>query len=238
MAWLCYDAPSADPTNLGEVLSPEHARAGAGRLAAELDGNHAVRAAGGSSAPVIGLVAHSYGTTTAANALAQTRTTLDSFTMIGSAGIDTGTVPALGALHVSLKDGRPAIYTTNARVDVLAPSGAALSGRANPNPANASMAGSTIRGAQSFSSDGTDDLKPVLGHDPLGKDHDFTPLDVLAITPPEGHGYFDSRTEALFNMAATSMGRPDLVAGGLSPTDHQPSLASTHLPAVRLAPHP
>ncbi|WP_192807302.1 alpha/beta hydrolase [Leifsonia xyli] len=62
VSWLCYDTPVADLANLGQVLGPAHARAGARRLAAELDGNHAVRTATAPATPTIGVVAHSYGT--------------------------------------------------------------------------------------------------------------------------------------------------------------------------------
>jgi hypothetical protein len=40
----------------------------------------------------------------------------------------------------------------------------------------------------------------------------------VGATPPAGHGYFDPDTESLYNMAATSLGRPDLVVGVLAPS--------------------
>ncbi|AGW40452.1 hypothetical protein O159_02100 [Leifsonia xyli subsp. cynodontis DSM 46306] len=236
VSWLGYDTPTADLSNLGQVLGPAHARAGSLRLAAELDGNHAVRTASGPAAPTIGVVAHSYGTTTAVNALTEVRIPVSSITLIGSAGIDVGTAPDLTRLKVAAVDGRPAVYTTNARYDILAPTGAALAIRPNPNPGTASAAGSVITGAQSFSSDGSGDLKPVRGHNPLGKD--LAPLspNPLNAVPPAGHGYFDKGTEALRNMAATSTGRTDKVVGGLTPTENQFTLGSRYIPPLDLQP--
>jgi hypothetical protein len=72
-----------------------------------LDGTHATRAG---DLPYVGVVAHSYGTTMAANALTHTTYPVDSFTMLGSAGIDTDTVHSLTDLHVKNSGGAPAIY--------------------------------------------------------------------------------------------------------------------------------
>ncbi|WP_431247840.1 alpha/beta hydrolase [Leifsonia xyli] len=104
---------------------------GAWQFAAELDGTHATRAG---KLPYVGVVAHSYGTTTTANALTHTKYPVDSYTMLGSAGIDTTTVHAFTDLHVKTTDGAAAIYTTAAQLDFLAPFGSAMGGRAEPNP--------------------------------------------------------------------------------------------------------
>jgi len=219
IGWLGYDTP-----DLVTVNNPALAQDGAWRFATELDGTHAARAG---NLPHVSVIAHSYGTTMAANALTHTKYPVDSFTMLGSAGIDINTVHALTDLHVKKVDGVQAIYTTSAAADQLAPFGAAIGGRAEPNPEVAfSPIGTVtsapvIRGAQSFSSEGAtlpngDQLKQTKGHSPLGEKHDgFNLLNGYA---PEGHGYLDPGTEALRNAAYTSVGRPDKVVGGLRST--------------------
>lgn len=219
IGWLGYDTP-----DLVTVNNPALAQDGAWRFATELDGTHAARAG---NLPSVAVLAHSYGTTMAANALTHTKYPVDSFTMLGSAGIDTDTVTSLADLHVKKTDVLPSIYTTAASQDHLAPFGSTVGGRAEPNPEVAfSPAGTlapaaVIRGAQSFSSEGTtlpngDRLKQTRGHSALGENHDgFNFLNGYA---PEGHGYLDPKTEALYNAALTTTGHPGEVVGGLRPT--------------------
>jgi hypothetical protein len=233
MGWLGYDTP--DPVS---VNTPALAQDGAWRFANELDGTHAVRAG---NLPYVGVVAHSYGTTMSADALTHTKYAVDSFTMLGSAGIDTDTVRSLSDLQVKQAGGVPAVYTTAAAADQLAPFGAVLGGRAEPNPeaawspgaiaglstltglslvAGATHLPQTMGGAQSFSSEGATSpdgevLKPTRGHSSLGKNVGPNPLNGIA---PEGYGYLDEGTEALYNAALTTMGLPGRVVGGLRPT--------------------
>lgn len=219
IGWLGYDTP-----DLVTVNNPALAQDGAWRFATELDGTHASRAG---NLPSVAVLAHSYGTTMAANALTHTKYPVDSFTMLGSAGIDTDTVTSLADLHVKKTGGLPSIYTTAATQDHLAPFGSTVGGRAEPNPEVAfSPAGivapaTVIRGAQSFSSEGAtlptgDQLKQTKGHSALGESHDgFNFLNGIA---PEGHGYLDPETEALYNAALTTTGHPGEVVGGLRPT--------------------
>lgn len=219
VGWLGYDTP-----DLVTVSDPALAQDGAWRFANELDGTHATRAG---KLPQVSVVAHSYGTTMAANALTHTKYPVDSFTMLGSAGIDISTVHALTDLHVKKADGAPAIYTTAAKLDYLAPFGSTVGGRAEPNPEVAfSPAGIVapalvIRGAQSFSSEGAvlpngEVLKQTKGHSALGEDHDG--FNFLNGTAPEGYGYLDERTEALYNAALTTTGQPEKVVGGVKST--------------------
>ena len=73
----------------------------------------------------------------AADALTHTKYEVNSFTMVGSAGLDTQLVHSLTDLHVKTGtgvNGSPAIYTTAAQLDQLAPFGAATGFRAEPNP--------------------------------------------------------------------------------------------------------
>ncbi|MGH1549024.1 alpha/beta hydrolase [Leifsonia poae] len=236
VGWLGYDAP-----DLLSVNVPAAAQNGSWRFANELDGTHATRAANPQAPfPYVSVIAHSYGTTMAADALVHTKYPIDSITLLGSAGIDTQVVKALSDLHVKPVDGVLPIYTTAAQLDYLAPFGAAASGRAEPNPeavwspgAVAAVSASTalspaagvlrlpktMGGAQSFSSEGTtlptgDVLEPTQGHSTIGENVGPNFLNGIA---PEGHGYLDRKTEALYNAALTTTGLPEKVAGGLKP---------------------
>ncbi|MEV8212353.1 alpha/beta hydrolase [Leifsonia sp. NPDC077715] len=230
VAWLGYDTP-----DLGSVNTPALAQDGAWRFANELDGTHATRAAQSRAPlPYVSVIAHSYGTTMAADALVHTKYPIDSFTMLGSAGIDTTVVRSLSDLHVKTDGGIPAIYTTIARQDFTAPFGSVLGGRAQPNPEavwspGASIAGAvlpaaglshTLRGmggAQSFSAEGAtllgEVLKPTQGHSAIGANIDGR--NPLNGTAPAGYGYLDPYTESLRNTAYTTTGLPGKVVGGL-----------------------
>lgn len=212
------------------VLDGRGASTGANRLASELDANHATRDASG-PVPPITVVAHSYGTTTAADTLTRTRHTIDSFVLVGSAGIDTTYVTNLADLNVTDSDGKPGVYTTTAADDLLAPIGVDLSGRAQPNPEGANINGMSIAGAQSFSSDGGNGpgLKPVKGHNPLGEG--TTTTEPFNASPPQGNGYFDRGTQSLLNIAAITLGWPEHVDGILASTD---DAARSHQDAQRL----
>ncbi|MBP6686133.1 MAG: hypothetical protein KA158_12000, partial [Leucobacter sp.] len=174
IAWLGYDAPDTLPS-LG-VLGSGAAITGAGRLASELDGLAASRIAGRGGLPSISVVAHSYGTTVASIALTLTKHAVDSFVMLGSAGIDVDAVPRLDSLNVKLtQDGRRAIYATNASSDRIAPTGAGLAERGVPTAEATALLGLGARspvygGAIVFSSDGDPErgLKKTDGHAAIG----------------------------------------------------------------------
>ncbi|MDR6613289.1 alpha/beta hydrolase [Leifsonia sp. 1010] len=227
VAWLGYDTP-----DLVTVNNPAAAQNGSWRFAAELDGTYAARTA---KPAYVSVVAHSYGTTMAADALTRTKHPVDSFTMLGSAGIDTQVVTSLSDLHVKQASGSAAIYTTAAELDYLAPFGSTVGGRAEPNPeaafspaaaaANAIliMPPKVMGGAQSFSSEGAvlpggDVLEPTKGHSALGGTPDENDPNLMNGTAPVGHGYLDLKTESLHNAAYTTIGLPGEVVGGLRPT--------------------
>jgi hypothetical protein len=165
-----------------------------------------------------------------ADALTRTKHPVDSFTMLGSAGIDTQVVGTLSDLRVKKADGSAAIYTTAAELDWVAPLGSSLGGRAEPNPEAARSVGSlggdainplfvpmVMGGAQSFSSkgaklpDGTE-LEQTQGHSALGVE------DPGLGEAPAGRGYLDPGTESLRNTGYTSIGWAKEVVGGLRPT--------------------
>lgn len=208
IACLEYDNPDLVGVNFSDA-----ANAGASRFAAELDGNAAARAVFGPGPAPITVTAHSYGTTMAAYALTLTKNPIDAFVMVGSAGIDTTLVPSLSAVHAGH------IYTTAASGDQLAPFGAGVSGRSEPNPDVAGSLNPAIGGATSFSSDGDGkDLLPVDGHNPLGNTGSSKPGGFINAEPSKDHGYFDPKTQSLYNIAATTSGQPQKVDGGLTDT--------------------
>ena len=245
IAFLSYDTPDlADSIDVwgglkagsGGVLAPDLARQGAVRLAAELDGNWAARnqplgvSPGFVSpeSPRISVVAHSYGTTTAANALMLVRYEVDSFTMLGSAGLDTGRVPSLEALAVAEPFGQPQqIYVNSADGDRLAALGMKYGGRGNPNPHFRVDGLVNYEGAGYFHSDGYiapdgEVFQPTDGHSVIGEKPGvfmYVPkqtLHLLGFEASIGRGYWDADTEALRNMAATSLGLPNQVLEGVS----------------------
>lgn len=126
IGWLGYDTPNApqdwDHFGSTEVLSSPHANDGGQRLAESMNGLHAANEHRGEPAPYISIVAHSYGTTTAAVALTQTNFTVDSATFFGSAGIDedVATSAADFNLETDPNTGRPALYATTAIEDSVA----------------------------------------------------------------------------------------------------------------------
>ncbi len=93
VAWIGYDAPEMPPSV--EVLSSESARDGAPNLVSFLEGISSTRR--WDPGDNLSVVAHSYGTTLASLALAQTP--VEDFVMLGSAGIDSS-IPDASYLQV------------------------------------------------------------------------------------------------------------------------------------------
>ena len=236
ISFLSYDTPNlGDSLGANGVLSPDLARAGAERLAAELDGtwatrNHGLGVTAGYIAPEsprISVIAHSYGTTTAANALTLTAHAVDSFSMAGSAGLDPGTVSSLDALHV--KDSAPgqkAIFASHAAADKLAPIGLVLGGRANPNIALEYAHAQNLEGGYYYYSDGvtTADgqyFAPTNGHSVIGEEApgfwDFGAKlkQEAGFEAGDGQGYWDRGTQSLRNLAASSLGLKEEIVGGV-----------------------
>ena len=216
VAWLGYDTPNSPETGDFGVLSVSAARAGAPRFAAELDGVHAARSVGEGEIPTVNVLAHSYGTTTATIALTliNEEHPVDSLTMLGSAGLDTEKVPTLDVVRVKeFMAGRLAIFTTHASGDQLAPFGAGLSGRGQPNP-NARdpfhlfLRSPVYEGGFSFSSEGdtTQNLRGTDGHSTIGEG-DMRGL--IGMSASEGHGYLDVQTQSLATVAQITTGRID-----------------------------
>ncbi|MFC5337197.1 alpha/beta hydrolase [Leucobacter denitrificans] len=213
IAWLGYDTPDSPFEGDLGVLSSEDAAIGAKRFAAELDGLHVARSTSGNGMPTVNVLAHSYGTTLASIALTEVKYTVSTFTMLGSAGLDTEIVPSYEVLNVAdAEPGKKAIYTTHASGDHLAPLGAGFAGRGQPNP-DASAIGlenlsPVYGGAFSFSSEG-DPSRGLLkadGHSTIGEGSRPGPI---GMTASEGHGYMDRRTQTLDTVAHITTGMID-----------------------------
>ncbi len=214
VSWLGYDTPGMPTEGDFSVLGSGKALAGAERLAAEIDGFGAARERGPLGAPVVNVLAHSYGTTVASIALTMLKNPVDAFVMFGSAGLDTDRVKTLDALKVGeLSPGQRAIFTTHASRDLLAPGGAGLSGRGQPNPEAKTLLGihnysPVYGGALSFSSEGdsAQGLLPTDGHSLIGEG---SAPGLIGMSASEGHGYFDPKTQSLKSTAKITMGMVD-----------------------------
>ncbi|MET0932461.1 MAG: alpha/beta hydrolase [Mycetocola sp.] len=155
--WLGYESPG--PV---ETVSTARAEAGAVLLGAALGGYDAYRTAVGLHSELT-VLAHSYGSTTAAIALADAEYSVDSFVMIGSAGVPPSI--RLDDLHVP----SDRVFASEATGDDIADKGQFWSGRANP--------ASIEWGARVFGSNGTTladgtILAAVRAHDVVGADDD------------------------------------------------------------------
>lgn len=184
--FLGYNAP-----NLATVFLPHSARAGAPRLNSLLSGIAAARSSDRIRLSVIG---HSYGTTLLAYALPDNRASLDSVTLLGSAGVPLGfSVEEFGA-----PDER--VFVTEPWGDFTADLGRIGSLRRNPEDPQF--------GAVAFGSDGTtlptgEVLLPTTDHG--------------AAVAGDGHytgAYLDANTEALWNLRFITSGAFDQLTEG------------------------
>ncbi|MBF4605149.1 alpha/beta hydrolase [Curtobacterium sp. VKM Ac-2884] len=138
VSWIGYRAPGVI-----EVPRQDRAYAGGANLASFLDGVHDSRSTAPRSVTVLG---HSYGSTTAAEALAQTRHRVDSFVTYGSVGFTDTTRPE------HLKVGR--VYATEGAQDHTARFGRI--GRTDPRD---------LPDVGRFSAEAAAGSKAVTGHD-------------------------------------------------------------------------
>lgn len=205
VAFLSYDTP-----NLVTVLGEDAARAGAERLAAELDGAYAARAAG---QPLVthGAFGHSYGTTTLVAAASHIDHPLSHMTLIGSAGLDARDLESFADVRVTHNEaGHPNVYSTLAATDSLARFGTDMSGRLQPNPGAEKLPWLTPGDVYVFSSDGFEEYKATQGHSLINSD---------------GTGYLDQQTQAGAALAAIATGNADQAPGGVEfvskPREHE-----------------
>lgn len=138
VSWIGYRAPGVI-----EVPRQDRAHAGGANLTSFLDGIHDSRSTAPRSVTVLG---HSYGSTTAAEALAQTRHRVDSFVTYGSVGFTDTTMPE----HLNV--GR--VYATEGAEDHTARFGRI--GRTDPRD---------LPDVGRFSAEAAPGSKAVTGHD-------------------------------------------------------------------------
>lgn len=211
IAWMGYKAPpvpvisgSPDPG----VLFNGYAEPGGNALAASIKGLDAVR---GGDLPRTNVVAHSYGSTTAAFGLTQAAVHVDSFTTIGSAGIPNS-IPRADDIHAD------DVYAGQARNVWALPGdekGDQWAGTGRLSPVHGIDPTSPSFGASAFGADGVEkDGEKLRGV----KDH--------GVSTPDGEGYLDVNTESLSNIGYATTGQPeemtDYVAKG--PTDFERDL--------------
>ncbi|MDR6639735.1 alpha/beta hydrolase [Paenarthrobacter nitroguajacolicus] len=157
-------APALDNNlNLG-VLDVNRAVAGGHKLAGALGGLSAVR---GESAPQLNIVAHSYGSTTAAVALTQPGIKVDNFVTLGSAGLpdNVHTAADLNAGHVYSGHARAKIPGETESGDQWAWTGRENSRDHHVNPIKPEF------GSHAFGTDtGGDAGRPVTDHNGLMSD--------------------------------------------------------------------
>ena len=204
--WLGYDTPKlADVATSKGVLSSSKAERGSVRFAAELDGAFESRKAFTAGLPVMNVGAHSYGVNTAAIALTRTTYPVDSFTSFGSAGVDTSFVPEIRALNVKDRaPGQPAVFAVHANDDLLASTGAMLSGRKTFDDHAQRVIGSagprSMPGVLIFSAEGDNKqgFTETDGHSVIGE---AGATRIAGSSATVGHGYLDLGTQSLESFA-------------------------------------
>jgi len=196
VAWIGYETPPVPGPGSGDfgVLDMKYANAGGARLASALQGLAAVR---GSAPPRLNIVAHSYGTTTAAVALQKDFVHVDSFVTLGSAGLpdNVRTVKDLNAGQVysgHARDGFPLL-------EFLQGDQWAWVGRDNSQDHH------------------LDPMDPAFGSHRFGVDNGgaagrpVTDHGALMGAGKEA-GYFDLRTESLANTLLAIYGGPHAIS--------------------------
>lgn len=191
VAWIGYRTPPVPGSTNSDfsVLDNRDAEVGAKALNNTLSGFDAVRAGDGVA---VNVVAHSYGTTTAALALSHPGTHVSTFVSIGSAGMPRS-VPdaaAIHADHVYAGQARNVIPWVEPHMgDEWAWTGRDYSTSHPGNPVDPSF------GATTFGADGSPGLKGVTDH--------------ATDVPGTGTGYLDPGTESLWNIANATTGHAD-----------------------------
>lgn len=192
IAWIGYappPVPDGENRDLG-VLGNRAAQEGAPHLVDSIHGLDAVRAG---NMPRTNVVAHSYGSTTAAIALDREDVHVDTLTTIGSAGVPRSVHDAddLSADEVYAGQAAKAYPRDDdgPRGDQWAWIGRDGSGRKDPTDADF--------GATDFEVDDGGTGNPVLDH---------------GVHTGDDRGYLDKGTESLKNVARTSTGQGDRVS--------------------------
>ena len=198
VAWVGYETPTKQT-----VAANEHAIAGAEKLNAALDGYLAVQGATGNDAH-LGMLAHSYGSTTAMLALVD-NPGVDSLGVFGSAGQVSGTT-------VDIPDDQ--FYYVMGDYDIVAPIGQAMSGGKSILEQMGSPAGdySGVQDPRFDPSFINPDVQRIEGSRMEYYD-DNGDLQYLEPAIGEwGHGgYMDPGTSSLYNLSAAALGDHSLL---------------------------
>ena len=209
VAWIGYETPPEPKAENGfnrDVLDVNRAVAGGHKLAGALGGLAAVR---GETMPQLNIVAHSYGTTTAAVALTQPGIHVDNFITLGSAGLPDNVDNAddLNADQVYSGHARDKVpFIESESGDQWAWIGRDASRDHKVNPIDSEF------GSHAFGTDtGSDAGRVVTDHSTLMSDNG------------EQAGYLDIRTESLKNTAWAIRGETEKITPyvPLGPTDMQ-----------------
>lgn len=196
IAWMGYAAP---PVGIDAALG-DYAANGAPLLIEAIRGLSAARFG---HVPTLNVVAHSYGTTMAADTLADADLGVTAFVMLGSAGIEER-IPTAGDLHAR------AVYAAEAASDTEA-----RLGRASRFDPRAPGFGARVLPADGDAKTG---LLPVTGHAPLlhsSWNDDITSTAWTRIAPERvraalyrdhmaQHGYLDAGTQSLAEVAVAT----------------------------------
>jgi pimeloyl-ACP methyl ester carboxylesterase len=194
VAWIGYETP---PPGI-DATQGDYAARGAPFLVDDIKGLHAVRR--GTPKYTVSIIAHSYGTTMAANALASRRLGVFSFVMLGSAGIERS-IPNATALHAEHVYAGEAVDDQEARW-----------GRITRQDPRSAAFGATVIDVDGDANEG---YLPVTGHAPVlhskWNDNLFSSawsgvknINKLAnqyLEHFETFGYLDDGTESLQNAA-------------------------------------
>ncbi|MEO6827028.1 MAG: alpha/beta hydrolase [Microbacteriaceae bacterium] len=197
VAWIGYQTP---PPGVDATMGAYAAR-GALKLITTIQGLQAIRK--DVSKPSISVIAHSYGTTTAADALAAVNLRIYAIVMLGSAGIELR-IRNAAALHSQFVYAGEAKHDTEARL-----------GRASRTDPRSPSFGAIVF---DVSGDSGTELLPVTGHAPaLHSPWNDNPLSSAwsSITNPKAfekayaahftaYGYLDAGTQSLMNAAIAS----------------------------------
>lgn len=190
VAWIGYDTPVMPWVDPGDVLRSDKAEAGAANLVDFLEGISGTR--DWSEGQNLSLVGHSYGTTTAMFAAAETA--VENLTMLGSAGADSS-IDSVDDLKVNPAN----IWASEADADGTADWGRVWPSEHQNNPTDSSFGANTF-----ISEDGASDYGEFYGSD----GHGATPQTDAALngSSTQEFGYLDLGSTPLWNTAVTSLG--------------------------------
>lgn len=191
VAWVGYATPGPE-----DVLLMDKARKGGQRLADSIRGFSAVR---GTDPVKTNIVAHSYGTTTGAVALAERGVHVDRFVALGSAGLPDGLDDAdqLHADQVFAAQAKDGPTGKSGKGDEWAAFGREKSFAHRVDPTEPTF-GATVFGADGGTGSDGQPLSSVLHHAPVFQDQ---------------RGYLDRGTESLHNVALATTGQDELLTG-------------------------